>query len=157
MGWGWGTGRDADAPGELLKVRERPGWTLSPLRRLKERGGSGSGVIRGLGWCQTWVQICKDLCFLICSSLFPGDSSEKHTLRCLVSQQPESTVNGLLLAATETRWKSHNKSNLILCFSLVLVWGRQGFPTLLMLALNSRASLALGIYIPHAQLEEHFF
>lgn len=141
-GVGVGSGeRAADVPGELLEVRERPGRTLSPLRRLKGRSGSGSGVIRGLGWCQTWVQIFKDLCSLICSSLFPGDSSEKHTLRCLVSQQIEPTVNGLLLAATKTCWKSHNKSNLILCLSLILVWGRQGFPMLLMLALNSRLLL----------------
>lgn len=128
MGWGWGVGKGCWCPPwELLEVRERPGWTLSPLRRLKGQGGSGSGVIRGLGWCQTWVQIFKDLCSLICSSLFPGDSSEKHTLRCLVSQQIESTVNGLLLAATKTCWKGHNKSNLILCLSLVLVLGEIGF------------------------------
>lgn len=53
-GVGVGSGeRAADVPGELLEVRERPGWTLSPLRRLKGWSGSGSGVIRGLGWCQT--------------------------------------------------------------------------------------------------------
>lgn len=52
--WGGGGewGRAVDFPGELLEVRERPGWTLSPQGRLKGQGGSGSGVIKRLGWCQ---------------------------------------------------------------------------------------------------------
>lgn len=44
-------GRAVDTLEELLEVRERPGLTLSYLRRLKGKGGAG--VIRRLACCQT--------------------------------------------------------------------------------------------------------
>lgn len=107
-------GRAVDTLEELLEVRERPGLTLSYLRRLKGKGGAG--VIRRLAWCQTWVQIYKGL-----DSLSVACSQSKIGLlreapwRCLVSVQPESAVNG---PATKTLSKSerHNKSFLISIF-----------------------------------------
>lgn len=105
-------GRAVDTLEEFLGVRERPGLTLSYLRRLKGKGGAG--VIRRLAWCQTWVQIYKGLYSLsvACSQSKIGLLREAPW-RCLVSVQAESAVNRLFLPASKTRSKSesHNKSS----------------------------------------------
>lgn len=151
---------------ESLGVRERPGLTLSNLRRLKGKGGAG--VIRRLAWCQTWVQISKGLCSLICS-LFPALALPEVDE---IVQKSAQKVSGLRIARVCSKWdtsanywdtyrQSCNNSILILFLTFGVGFRRQGFPVELRLASNSTVFLPQPkyrdcSYTPHVKPQNFF-